>query len=140
MKSKRIVAVRRRQQRGSSLLESTFCLTAFIFLTLGLMDFSLAVYAYNFCTFAASDAARFASMHGSHSAAPATATSLQTRVRGEAVALVSNNVTVTTTWVPDNQPGGVVQVQVAYVVSPMMNLMLNGNMNVSSTSKMVISN
>ena len=34
MKSKRIVAVRRRQQRGSSLLESTFCLTAFIFLTM----------------------------------------------------------------------------------------------------------
>ena len=32
------------------------------------------------------------------------------------------------------------QVNEAYVVSPMMNLMLNGNMNVSSTSKMVISN
>ncbi|MEP6963365.1 MAG: hypothetical protein ABI995_14885 [Acidobacteriota bacterium] len=48
-------------------------------------------------------------------------------------------VTVTTTWLPNNTVGSAVEVQVAYVFSPMLNLVFNGNMTMKSTSRRYIS-
>ncbi len=45
MLSKHPTSGRRKRQRGSALLESTLCFLGFIFLTVGLMEFSMAVYA-----------------------------------------------------------------------------------------------
>ncbi|MEO5922558.1 MAG: TadE family protein [Bryobacteraceae bacterium] len=121
-------------------MESTLCFLGFVFLTFGLMEFSMAVYAYNFVTYGASSGARWASMHGTNSAAPATTDSIQTMVRNQAISLVRNSVNVTTAWVPDNQPGSVVQVTVTYNVIPLVHLVMRNNMTVRSTSKVVIAN
>lgn len=54
----RISSRRRRRQRGNTILESGLCFLGFMMLSFGLIEFSLAVYAYNFCSYAARDASR----------------------------------------------------------------------------------
>ena len=165
MKSKRPVIIRRQSQRGSSLVESTLCFLGFMMLSLGLMEFSMAVYAYNFVTYASADAARYASLHGSHSSVPATVPILEQRVRTSAIALVANRIHVNKNTdelgnpienTPDhpagfspwaqangtesNDPGSVVTVRVTYQVHPLVNLVIKNFMKVSSTSQMTIAN
>ena len=140
MKSSRFQINRSKARRGSTMVESTLCFLGFMFLSLGLMEFSMAVYAYNFVSYAARDAARYASVHGSHSSTPVTADALKTKVRSEAIALTSSNVNVTTTWSPNNTPGSEVKVVVSYTVVPLINLALRNSFQVSSTSRMRIAN
>jgi len=59
---------RRKRQGGNSLVELTFCFMGFVLLTLGTFDFAMAVYASNFCTYAARQASRWAIVHGNNSA------------------------------------------------------------------------
>lgn len=144
MHSLRPVRRLRRRQRGSAMVESTLCFLGFIFLVVGLMEFSMAVYAYNFVTWVASDAARYASLHGFHSSSPVGVTQIRNYVRGQAVALVSSRVTINENpgfiWIPNNHPGSVVQIRVNYTVHPLVGMLMRNNLVVSSTSRMVISN
>lgn len=167
MRSQHPVSTLRRgkRQRGSAMLEGTLCFLGFMFLTLGLMEFSMAVYAYNFVTYASADAAKYASRHGSHSVHPATLADLEQEVRSHAVALIANRVHVNkntddqgnllldeeghpsgfSAWVQpngseNNDPGSVVTVRVTYQVHPLVNLVIHDFMKVSSTSQMTISN
>lgn len=135
----RISSRRRRRQRGNTILESGLCFLGFMMLSFGLIEFSLAVYAYNFCSYAARDASRWAAVHGAHSGDPCDGDDVRSFVRNEAVALVSNNIQVSTTWSPNNHPGSEVQVQVSYVVNPIVNLVMREPLSVSSTSRMLIS-
>jgi len=165
MKAKRPLVSRRRRQRGSAIVESTLCFFAFMLLTMGLMEFSMAVYAYNFVTYASAEAARYASLHGSQSSNPATLTDLEQNVRSGAIALVASRIHVNkntddqgnpivgspdhpsgfSPWVqPDgsenNNPGSLVTVRVTYQVHPLVNLVIHDFMKVSSTSQMTIAN
>ncbi len=165
MTPKRPVAARRLRQRGSAIVESTLCFMGFMFLSLGLMEFSMAIYAYNFVAYAASDAARYASLHGSHSSTPATLDALESRVRNSAVALIRSRILVNkntddqgnpiedtpdhpagfSPWIQangqeNNNPGSVVTIRVTYQVHPLVNLVIKNFMKVSSTSQMTISN
>jgi len=143
MLSKHPTAGRRKRQGGSAIIESTLCFLGFIFLTVGLMEFSMAVYAYNFVTWAASDAARYASLHGFHSSNPVTVANIKSHVNSQAVALVLSRLSMdedpTHIWLPNNHPGSVVQIKLTYNVHPLVGLMMQ-TMNVTSTSKMVIAN
>lgn len=130
---------RKRRQRGSGLVEGALCFSAFIFITFGVMEFAMAIYAYNFCAYAAQDAARWASARGSNYPVPATPADVQTYVAGQAVGLPSP-VNVTTTWQPDNKPGGTVQVIVSYSLIPLTGVTLHSNLQLSSTAIMPISN
>jgi len=131
--------LRRRRSAGSALVEGALCFSAFIFITFGIMEFALAIYAYNFCGYAAQEGARWASTRGANYPTPATGDDVQTHVRREAVGL-TNSVTVTTTWTPDNKPGGMVQVKVQYSVIPLTGITLRTNLALSSTAQMVVSN
>jgi Flp pilus assembly protein TadG len=130
---------RRSRQRGSGLVEGALCFTAFLFLTFGVMEFSMAIYAYNFCSYAAQDAARWASTRGANYPTPVKASDVQSHVTNQAVGL-TNTVTVTTTWAPDNKPGSTVQVTVQYSVIPLTGVALHSNLQLGSTAQMVISN
>lgn len=130
---------RKRHQRGSGLVEGALCFSAFLFITFGVMEFAMAIYAYNFCNYAAQDAARWASTRGANYPAPASASDVQNHVKSQAVGL-TNTVNVTTTWSPDNKPGGTVQVTVQYSVVPLAGVTLRSNLQVGSTAQMVISN
>jgi Flp pilus assembly protein TadG len=144
MLARRTSSRRRRSQGGSAIVESALCFLGFIFLTVGLIEFSMAVYAYNFVTWVASDAARYASLHGFHSSSPVSVEQIRSYVRGQAVALVSSRVNINENpafiWMPNNNPGSVVQVKVTYVVHPIVGMLMRNNLTVSSTSRMVISN
>lgn len=130
---------RRNRQRGSGLLEGALCFSSFLFITFGVMEFAMAVYAYNFCNYAAEDAVRWASTRGANYPSPAAAADVQSYVAHEAVGL-PNTLTVTTTWAPDNKPGSIVQITVTYTVIPLTGVTLHANFQVSGTAQMVISN
>ncbi len=130
---------RRASERGSGLVEGALCFSSFLFITFGVMEFAMAIYAYNFCNYAAEDAARWVSTRGANYPTPASAASVQTYVTNEAIGLTSAP-TVTTTWTPNNSPGSVVQVTVTYTVIPLTGVTLHANFQVSSTAQMVISN
>lgn len=130
---------RRRRQRGSGLVEGALCFSAFLFITFGVIEFAMAIYAYNFCSYAAQDAARWASTRGANYPSPATATDIQNHVASQAIGL-GNSLTATTTWTPNNAPGSIVQVKVQYTVIPLAGVTLHDNLQVGSTAQMVISN
>jgi Flp pilus assembly protein TadG len=129
----------RARSKGSAMVESALCFSAFLFITFGVMEFAMAIYAYNFCSYAAQDASRWASTRGANYPTPVAASDVQSHVASEAIGL-TNTVTVTTTWTPDNKPGSVVQVKVAYSVIPLTGITLHANLQVSATAQMVISN
>ena len=91
-------------------------IVAAVFLTLlfGMIEFSGAMYAYDFVSYAASEAARYAMVHGSTSESPAQLSDIQSYVAGLASGLNTANLTVNATWTPNNQPGSMVQVTVQY--------------------------
>jgi Flp pilus assembly protein TadG len=141
---------RRNGQKGSAIVELSICFLGFFMLTLGALDFGWAVYAYNFCTFAARDASRWATVHGSSSATSsncsgspgiaggcaANSSDVSSYVSAMAVGLNTSNLTVTTTWTPDTNPGAEVNVTVAYAVAPIAGIGFQQSFNVSSSSQM----
>jgi Flp pilus assembly protein TadG len=132
-------ARRARGQRGSGLVEGALCFSAFLFITFGVIEFAMAIYAYNFCSYAAQDAARWASTRGANYPTPVSSTDIRNYVTNQAVGL-TNTVNVTTTWSPDNKPGATVQVTVQYSIVPLTGVALHSNLQVGSTAQFVISN
>jgi Flp pilus assembly protein TadG len=133
-----VVRVRRSRQKGSAMVELALTFMGFLMLTLGSMEFGWAIYAYNTCSYAAQTGARWASVNGSLSPSPATATSVTTYVQAQMVALDPNKTTVTSSWSPNNSPGSSVTVTVGYNVVPLVGLAIQSSFNVSSTAQMVI--
>jgi Flp pilus assembly protein TadG len=62
--------MKRRRQRGQSLVEFAIVLPVFMFLLMGIVDFGRVVWAQNSLAAAAREAARFAIVHGSEAACP----------------------------------------------------------------------
>jgi Flp pilus assembly protein TadG len=138
------------------MVELALCFMGFLMLTLGTMEFGWGIYAYNFCSFAAQDAARWASVRGSQSVlsgAPATNASVTAFVQSEAVGLDPSLITVTTTWMTPGPPpvtsttpagydasGDYLIVTVGYTIKPLAGLAIKQNIIVSSTAQYVISN
>ena len=120
------------------MIESALSFLAFTLITLGLFEFSMAIYAYNFCSYSARDAARWASVRGSTSDTPATAEAVRAFVRNASPGLVTSDIQVSTAFSPTNSPGSTVQITVAYTIVPLVGLTLKNNLAVSSTSKMTI--
>jgi Flp pilus assembly protein TadG len=108
-------------------------------MTCGVIEFAMAIYAYNFCSYAAQDAARWASARGTNYPTPATAGAVQSHVLNQAVGM-PGTFTVTTTWIPDNKPGGTVQVNVKFAIIPVTRVTLHSNLQIASTAAMIISN
>src|SRR4051812_13700590 len=103
-----------RSERGSAMLEGALCFTVFLMIVFGIVDFGRAVFAYNFVSYAAHDATRYAAVRGSSSTSPVSSTDVTTYVKGEAIALDPAAFTVTTAWSPDNKAGSTVSVKVRY--------------------------
>ncbi|HWC95099.1 MAG TPA: TadE family protein [Candidatus Sulfopaludibacter sp.] len=104
----------RAARRGSTLVESAVVATAFLVLLTGVMEFGCIGFAYNAVSFAAQRAARYAAVRGAGSGHPASAADVQAAAKVYTGALDNSKVTVTTTWLPDNQAGSTVQVKVSY--------------------------
>jgi Flp pilus assembly protein TadG len=104
----------RRRNSGQATTEFAIVGAVFLILLLGMIEFSAAMYAYDFVSYAASQTARYAMVRGSTSTSPATLSQLQTYAQSLASGLNTANLSTTAAWTPNNQPGSLVQVTVQY--------------------------
>jgi Flp pilus assembly protein TadG len=129
---------RSRSERGSAMVEGALCLTVFLVMVFGIMDFGRAVFAYNSISWAAREGARYAIVRGSSSGHQATATDVKNYVLSRTVGMVSSDLGISTTWTPDASAGSTVSVAVTYSFTPFGPYMPVGPWNLKSTSKMII--
>ncbi len=117
-----------------------FPITALIavLFTVSMVYSGVAVYSYNFVSQAARDASRYASVNGANSSNPVDSGDVQQFVRNEATGLNTQNISVSTTWNPNNKPGSVVSVSVTYNFQPFYP-MSGTSLALKSSSQMVIS-
>lgn len=143
-------------EHGSALIETALCLSVLLTLMFGLMQTSLELYAYHYISEAAREGTRYAIVRGSActgwaTACPATAAQVASYVKGlNYPGIDPAAMTVTTTWpttgtsctpsvTPCNNPGNLVQVKVQYQFLFSVPLVPSTTFNLSSTSKMGIS-
>jgi len=127
-----------RWRRGQTATEFAIVALPLLMLIFGILVCGMAVYNYNFVCDAARDGVRYAIVHGSDASPAATATDIQNYVLAEAQGLNKSNLSVATTWSPDNNPGSAVSVTVTYNFQPLFP-MSNAVLPLSSSSQMVIS-
>ncbi len=128
------------QQHSQVMVEFTMVLLISLTLIFGIIQASLALYAYSFVSYGARCGARYAMVRGSKSSTPATASSVQTYVESLAFPLNTSSMTVTTTWSPNNDPGCTVTVAVIYVFTPLGPFLGTANITMSSTAKALVAN
>jgi Flp pilus assembly protein TadG len=133
------LAQRRRFCRGQTLVETAVTMVVFLTLIFGLIEFSYCLYAYNFVSYAAKLATRYAVVHGSQSSEPATSSELQSLVVGKATALDPTQLTVTASWSPNNNPSSTVTVNVTYNFTFVGNLLPNVPITLAASAQGVIS-
>ena len=125
-----------RRRRGSTLVESGVVASVFLLLLAGVMEFGRLGFAYNSVSFAAQRAARFAAVRGSESGHAAVASDVEAAAKDYAGALDRNQITVATTWQPDNHPGSTVQVKVSYIFTSV--LVPVGTMTLQTTTRQIV--
>ena len=125
--------------RGQTMVEFAMVASVFLLLLMGIVQMGRAVYSYNFVSYAARDATRYAIVHGSKSLTPAATSDVQNFVVKEAHGFDTSQFTVTTTWSPNNNPGSFVNVVVKYNFSLSIPFFGKVNLPLTSTSQMVIS-
>jgi Flp pilus assembly protein TadG len=130
---------RKNGQRGTVVLEFGLAFLVFFAVACGIMEFGRIVASYNILAGATREATRYATVHGSASGAPASATDIQNLVRSWAIGLDRSSVLVTTTWSPGNGPGSRVRVQSRYTAVPFSGLILQSGITLQSTSDLIIS-
>ena len=127
--------------RGQAATEFALGAVGLLMFTFVITDFGRAVYAYNFVSYSAREATRYAVVHGSNSSSPASSSNqdpVKNVVLNEANGLDSTALTITPTWTPDNKPGSVVKVQVQYNFKPVSFFLPSTTLSLSATSQMVI--
>ena len=125
---------------GSAVLEFGLVIVMFFMFVFGVMDFGRALYTYHFVSNASCEATRYAIVRGSSSTQPVTAADIESYVKSIAPEGIDrNNLTVSTTWSPDDSPGSTVRIQVSDNFRFMTPVLTTYQMNLSDSSQMVIS-
>jgi Flp pilus assembly protein TadG len=107
-----------RDDRGANLVEFALLSIPFLMIVFGVIDFGRVIFAYSALAHGTREAVRVATVSGSHSSSPITDVQIQDLVRARAVGLTSSGVTVTTTWLPNNDPGSRVRLVSTYTFQP----------------------
>jgi Flp pilus assembly protein TadG len=129
----------RRSHSGQGMAEFALVLTPCLALFFGIINFALALYCYDFVCYSAQTAVRYATVHGSTATTIATSSSITTYVNALVVGVLKTSaMTVTTTWSPNNHPGGVVTVVVTYNFPPLTSLVSSVTIPLTRTAAMVI--
>jgi len=125
---------------GNAIIETSLCFMIFMTIFLAIMEFGWGIFNYNFLSYAAREGTRYASTRGSQCAGgctKATADIVRDVIRNQSVGMDPSQVTVNTTWTPDNTPGNSVTVDVSYPIPPLLGWLM-GNNTINSTSTMRI--
>ena len=122
------------------MLEGALVIATFVYLMVGVTDFGRLGFAYCSITYAAHQAARWASTNGSASGHAATAAAIESNAENALVGLNSATLTVTATWNPtnNNNPGSQVQVVVSYGFKPLLVPIASTTLTLKSTAVDVI--
>lgn len=108
----------RRPERGAAMVETALALLVFVVLVCGIMQLGLIGAISNCVSFAAQQAARWASTRGSTSGHAATAADVQGIAQQYAAPFNTAALAVDVKWSPDNKPGSSVTVKVSYLLGP----------------------
>ena len=108
--------LRRRTERGETLIEFAFGSVIFFMMIFGALEFGIAVWNYNLVSDLAQEGARYAAVHGQTSGSPKTTADVATFVQSRASGLP------VTTTTPLGAPGTIargqpVQVQVSHTLA-----------------------
>ena len=125
-------------EAGSVPIEFGFAFPVLFLLMYGIIELSHYGYISIAVEDAARDGARYAMVRGATSPQPAATSDVVTFVKGRMALVQGSYATVTVNFSPDDQPGSVAQVTVAYPYQPFIFGPLTA-MTVSSTSKMTFS-
>lgn len=124
--------------RGQTAAEFAFAGLPLLVLLFAIVALGMALYSYSFVCSAARDATRYAIVHGASSTTPVTQSDITDFVRNEAQGIQANQLSVSTSWTPDNKPGSVVAVSVTYNFRPLFPL-AGVTLPLTSSAQMVIS-
>jgi Flp pilus assembly protein TadG len=124
--------------RGQAMVEFAIIAVSALLLIFGMMNCATAVYDYNYVSFAAREATRYAAVRGSSSASAASTTDISNFVIAQSKGLDPSHLSVSTNWLPDNSPGSAVKVQVSYQFTVTIPFMTSNSLNLSSTSQLTI--
>jgi Flp pilus assembly protein TadG len=135
---------RRPSERGAVVVEFALVFTALAMFLFGIIDFSRALYAYNFVSNAAREGTRFAMVRGASCSGlpggcPASLTDIQNYVKNTGVGVDPKALTVIPSWTPNNKPGSTVGVIVQYSFPFSMPFLPTSHITMKSSSQMVIS-
>ncbi len=106
--------------RGVAVIEFAFIAPILMMLTIGILDVGRAMHALNTMEHTAKEAVRYASVHGSASASPASKYDIAKFVKNGAIGLDAKRMTVQVSWAPNNNPGSAVVVDIAYDFNSML--------------------
>lgn len=132
------------RQLGSAMLEFTLSAAILFTMTYGVIEIGHPYYVYSYISNAARDGARFAIVRGSTcmswvTACPATATDVQNYVLSTVMPGIDpSRLTVTTTWIPNNNSGSAVRVTVNYRFSFIVPFVHLNDTIITSSSQMII--
>ena len=120
--------------------EFSLILIPCLLLFFAVMNFAMALYCYDFVGYSAQHAARYAIVHGASAAQTVSAADIQNYVKGLATGVVdTTQLTVNTSWSPNNQPASTVTITVGYTFKPLTNFVSSVNITLSQSAAMVIS-
>ncbi len=138
---------RARGEEGAAIVETALSLIILLTVVFGIMEICLALYSYHFISDAAQEGARYAIVRGSScnggfsTACPASAADIQSYVENLGLPGINPKyMTVTTTWLPNQNPGSAVQVHVQYKFPLSIPFVEATTITMNSSSQMVISN
>lgn len=112
-----------RPRSGAAMLEGALVMVAFVFLLVGIFEVSRLRLVASTLEYAASEGCRYAMVHGRDSSSPATNASITSIVRSKAMGMRSQDISVQTTWNPDNRPGSQVTVSLRYTFQSVLTLL-----------------
>jgi Flp pilus assembly protein TadG len=128
-----------RRTGGQSAVEFAMVIPGVLLLALAITNFAMVINAYNFVCSGARDGTRYAAVRGATSPNPASSSDIRTFVLSEAAGLDPSQLTVATTWTPDNQPNSTVAVQVQYNFQFQIPFVTLSPVSLTSNSQLVIS-
>ena len=123
-------------QRGIVGLQSTMVVTALLVSVMATFEVGRVVMVQNTLAYAASEATRFAMVHSAASERVASREEIVALAKGRMAGLDTNQAVVGVNWIPENQPGAYVTVDVAYPYA--LTSFGLGKINLNSSSGTVI--
>lgn len=108
-----------RGERGVSAIEFGLIAPLLLLFTVGIIDFGRIGFANSTIKHVAVQGARYAGARGSEKPVPATETEVINFVKNRATAMVTDELSVSVVWDPNNSRGSRVTVQVDYQYAPL---------------------